>query len=52
MARRVTFELTERTVFRNGRIWKFVRDRHGQSVNILARRWTGYRWETVHSIWL
>ena len=52
MARRVAFETTERAVFRNGRTWKFISHRNGSSTNVLALRWTGYRWETVHNIWL
>ena len=52
MARRVAFEVTERTVSRNGRSWKFTRDRYDGATVVRALRWNGYRWETVHSIWI
>lgn len=52
MARRLIIETSSRQVKRNGTRWLFTTENYQDSVVLTARRWAGYHWITVHTIWL
>jgi len=52
MNRKVTLEFAERTVKRNGTLYKFTKDAspsYGYA-QLTARKWTGWKWELLHTI--
>ena len=53
MARKILTTHAQRMVRRDGTMWQFMADRFdADTACLVARRWTGHRWVTVHTIWL
>jgi hypothetical protein len=52
MVRKVTLEFAERTVERNGTMYKFTKDASPSYgyVQLKAWKWSGWQWELLHDI--